>query len=47
MAENFAQRKKLIQEAKEFRGQDETRATTTEAPLEGVRPTDTGTGEGA
>ena len=37
----------LIKEVKEFREQHETSATTTEAPLEGVRPTDTGTGEGA
>ena len=37
----------LIKEAKEFREQHETSATTAEAPLEGVRPTDTSTGEGA
>ena len=41
------ERKVTIQEAKEFREQHEVFATTTEAPLEGVRPTDIGTGEGA
>ena len=41
------ERNRLIEEAKKFRKQDETTAATTKAPLEGSRPTDTGTGEGA
>ena len=41
------ERNKLIKEAKEFREQYETTDSTTEAPLEGIRPTDTSTGEGA
>ena len=40
------ERNKLIKEAKEFREQYET-DTLAEAPLEGIRPTDTSTGEGA
>ena len=41
------ERNKLIKEAKEFREQLETNGPTTEAPLEGIRPTDSSTGEGA
>ena len=40
------ERNKLIKEAKEFREQYET-DTLAEAPLEGIRPTGTSTGEGA
>ena len=46
LARYFTQRKKLIKEAKEFREQYET-GTLDEAPLEGIRPTGTSTGEGA
>ena len=41
-----AKRHKLIKEAKEFRKQAKTSDPTTKAPPEGIRPTDTGTGEG-
>ena len=41
------ERNTLIKEAKEFRGQHETSDPANEAPLEGIRPTDTSTGEGA
>ena len=40
------ERNKLIKEAKEFREQYESN-TLTEAPLEGIRPTGSSTGEGA
>ena len=40
------ERNRLVKEAKEFREQYENN-TLTEAPLEGIRPTDTSTGEGA
>ena len=41
------ERNKLIKEAKVFREQYETIDPTIEAPLEGIRPTDTSTSEGA
>ena len=37
----------MIKESRGFREQHETSATTTEVLLEGTRPTDTSTGEGA
>ena len=43
---SHAKRQKLIKEAKEFREQAKTTDPTIEAPPEGIRPTDTGTGEG-
>ena len=47
LARYFSQRNKLIKEAKEFREQHEIPNPTAEAPLEGIRPTDASTGEGA
>lgn len=41
------ERNLVIKEVKEFRGRDEIIATTAEAPLEGIRPTGSSTGEGA